>query len=388
MCISLRKRFFPLSVAEKCLGKAESSMQEYRVLRQVQNLRQAIQYYEEAYVLSNETHVYFTAILINYAAALNLLDHAASNSSSRSQIIDLFKEARRVMEKKDPRPPSYATVLSNLGQCYLDQYRDTKVEKDYRDAVNTFRLAQTSGSDPGPYLPASIGLAAALWTGCEFHHSKDEVSDLNEAIKYLNEALERSVQDSDTQAECFKNLGSSHNLLSQKTHDPGDLDKSVDYNEKAVKFLRSYDPNLAATTFNLSQQYYTRYTFKRNPADLTKAHDNNKKAQRLVEQGSGKPELLKQIEDLAQLISRQSPSSVDTTAQQSYNEGRSTIEAGPALSHDGHKPRRQRSDNRVSSGNENHRRHSPRTTGNSASSSSTFLLRPFPNSIDRPLYST
>ena len=327
-------------------------MQDYRTLRGIHHLHQAIQEYQAAYVLSNAKHIYFTAILINYAAALNLLDQASSNNNSRSQIIDLFKEARDVMERNDPRPPSYATVLSNLGQCYLDQYRETKVETDYYAALDTFRLAQThhlSGSDPHPYLPASIGLATALWTGCEFHHSKNEISDLKKSIKYLDDVLERSAHDSDTQAECFKNLGSAHNLLFQKTKDPVDLDKSVEYNEKAIGSLRSYDPNLAATTFNLAQQYYTRYTVKRNAVDLGKAGESNKKARSL---GVGNQELLKQIEELERHIFKQSRSFVETTKQQPPNSGDhwSAREAGKSsLSHGVHKPSRKKSDNWASS---------------------------------------
>ena len=335
MCLSCRRFFFPSSVVKGYLKQAADAMQEFQIYRDGQHLRAAIQYYEEAYSLSNQKHSYFPGILINYAAALNLRDQGSSSGQSRFQIIGLLEEARLVIERRNSRPTTtYCTVLVNLGRCYLDRYRETKTEKDRNAAMDTFRLAltpQVLGGDAGSYLLASIGLATALLTSCEFRRSSNDVADLEEAIRLLNEALGRSDGDSDTQADCFKNLGLAYNLLFQRTENPSNLDRAIEYNEEAVRLLRQYDPSLTATTFNLAQQYCARYARNRRSSDLEMAFEGNRRARDLVQNGLGNPELLKDINDFEAHLSM-------WQARDASDQPRQTQEGEPSRSRGGQKP--------------------------------------------------
>jgi tetratricopeptide (TPR) repeat protein len=276
MCLGfIVKRFFPFIEAEKSLKEAGVAFKAYNDSGAKDDLLQAIGHYRRAYETSDQPHKQFSAIVMNYAAALDEYDVVFGKISDHPEVITLLNKAREAMQKQSPRPENYPHVLNNLGTAYLSRYRKTK-RNDFQSAIEMFR--SVSSSDLSAKWSSLIGSATAIWTACELEPQDDDIPLLKQAIDYLEQAHQLQP---DNEIEYFRHLASVHDLLHRKTHDREDLNKAIQYNTKAVSLLESNPgtSNLAATVvFNLAKQQFERHTATKNAKDLADAQDNASKA--------------------------------------------------------------------------------------------------------------
>ena len=278
-------------------------MREHKRAKKDQHLTAALYHYHHAYETTNEKHDQYSAIMINYASALNAQDQLFGRQRNLQEVIRILAEARTIMEQPHSRKENYGLLLNNLAQAYLDQYRQSCSSADFTSARETFERARSQDvSSPGSpiYTTSLIGSATALWTACELQPQPNDVDlpRLKSAIDYLETAQGQNSQNITIRTDCYRHLASVYDLRYKRTKNPQDLDLSIEHYSQASVMLGPQSTNHAPTLFNLAKQQFERHKLTKDPADMKAAEQSRDAARELVEQVPGAEELKRQIKDL------------------------------------------------------------------------------------------
>ena len=319
MCSTFRS---PFKEAEKSVKAATNALRDYRNYQQKQDLSIAITHYRHAYETSNEKHNQYPDIIINYTALLNKQDRLSSEKSNLEEVIRLLQEAQGVMESRSSVTEKYGVLLNNLGQAYLDRYRNSRTSEDLASATRTFERARSRGvSSPGSstYTTSLIGSATALWTACELQPQadNDDLSRLNAAIVFLETALNQNRRDIHMQAECLRHLAPVYDLRYKRSGNRNDLECSIKYYSEALSMLDSQSPNCAPALFNLSKQQFERHKLTKESEDLKAAERSIGAVKELVDKGLGTQDLKAKIEVLMDLYAKYGSTDASVGSQES-----------------------------------------------------------------------
>jgi len=307
MCLGwLLNRFFPWRFVEAQYQKARSAFDRYRLSNRREDLQDALDSYYRAYKDSGEEHNQYPSIIVNYAIALHLFNQRFGAEKDQSaEVIKLFNQSLEIWNKKTPKPKNYPTVLINLGNVYMDEYRKTTnpelaklAIEQYNKARNVEDLAITNEIR----IKSLIGSATATWTLCELDRTNGRDEDLSATIIHLNDALALCDDRPDWRALCYQNLATCHDVLYQRHQDRiADLEAAIAFNKDALEINHDHAPTL----FNLSKQYFARHAATEVDTTgrdefLRQAEEMAKLARQLAEQGRAPAGLGVQIVALQQ----------------------------------------------------------------------------------------
>jgi len=228
----------------------------YKRTGNLEDIEQAIAYYEQALELASEDHPDRPVLLGNLGDTLLLFGRRAGDRGALEQAIDYYNQ---ILDLIPEDHPSYSILLGNIGVTLASLYKHTGDLKSLEHAIDYYNQALELTPEDHPNRPALLNnLGNALAT--LYQHTGD-LKSLEHAIDYYNQALELTPEDHPNRPALLNNLGNAFLSIYERTGDQKAIVQAIDYYNQALDFSagnRSDRPALLNNLGNAFRDFYQR----------------------------------------------------------------------------------------------------------------------------------
>ena len=204
---------------------------------------------------------------------------AFDQSDDLNRAIELFEEGAQLTSAASLE---HANFKNNLGVSFRSLYRHTRELGDINQAIKYLREAlnyyeTTAKTDPSVPNPAELidNLASVL---SEYYIRTGNIADLNEAIEYNQQAIELNADSPSNQAHYLTTKATCYRQRYYHTGDLTDLDesthsfrKALDYHQQACEINPAEASRRAGFLCNLGTALREQYLHSNNPNQIDQA---------------------------------------------------------------------------------------------------------------------
>ncbi|KAG2099228.1 CHAT domain-containing protein [Suillus discolor] len=246
----------------------------------IDDLDTSIQLRREAVSLCPEGHAGRDIYLNNLAISLGSRFRHQGNPNDLDEAISLHEEALHL------RPVGHESrdcSLDSLGGALVHRFNERGDVEDMTHATSLYREALTLCPPGHPYRDTTLhNLAHALKT----RYNKSKVrDDLNEAIDWYRESLRVRRLDHPERHRTLYSLSSALCSRFTQAQKNEDVEEAIALCQESLAALSSLHPDRYFSYTWLQEAYLSRYRILHDPADLSLAVENFRRASRHPTQG-------------------------------------------------------------------------------------------------------
>jgi tetratricopeptide (TPR) repeat protein len=226
----------------------------------------------------------------------NNLHERHTMSQSFLDLEECIQTQRQALDLMSEGEPYHVNTLIDLSNSLRDKYQETNALHDMDESISVSQRAIALAS----LAPLSHPDRARWMSNLGFrlqtrHKQTEQVSDLNESIQLLREALRITSNGNPDRILMLTNLGIGLTCRSIAEQDEADSDEAIQVNRMAL--VESTDPNdLVRAMDNLAVMLNSRYERKNDITDLQESIEHTRRAVDMI--SSEHPRWVKLLTDL------------------------------------------------------------------------------------------